>query len=50
MKKASSISKSKLLENFQPVRSVRLYETIIEQISILIQKDLDLFSSKVNQK
>ncbi len=38
MKKASSISKSKLLENFQPVRSVRLYETIIEQISILIQE------------
>jgi GntR family transcriptional repressor for pyruvate dehydrogenase complex len=37
MKKILSISKTTSLEKFKPIRSVRLYETIIEQISILVR-------------
>jgi GntR family transcriptional repressor for pyruvate dehydrogenase complex len=37
MNKDSSISKTTPVENFKPIRSVRLYETIIEQISILVR-------------
>ena len=36
MKKFSSVSLTTPMDKFQPVRSIRLYETIIEQISTLV--------------
>ena len=38
MKKSSTIRLTAPVNNFQPVRSIRLYETIIEQISTLVHE------------